>query len=106
MSGWCLEGIHGISKWYVMCQDLSDGQVRTNRVLELSQGSLLGVSKVSGGHLWDVRMVSEMSFDNIKLVVKVIKQLSFCSIITSENYEGGFNAYTDNVDPWIRYYVS
>ena len=77
MSGWCLEGIHGMSEWYVMCQDLSDGQVRTNQVrigkvrsgkyiclegvLQLSQGSLLGVSKVSGGHLWDVLMVCEIS---------------------------------------------
>ena len=40
-------------------------------------------------------------FDNIKLVVKFIKQLSFCSIITSENYEGGFKACTDNVDPGV-----
>ena len=40
-------------------------------------------------------------FDNIKLVVKFIEQLSFCSIITSENYEGGFKAYADNVDPGV-----
>ena len=41
-------------------------------------------------------------FDNIKLVVKVIKQLCFSSIITSENYEGGgFKACTDNVDPGV-----
>ena len=46
-------------------------------------------------------MVCEVSFDNTKLVVKVIKQLSFCSIITSENYEGGFKACTDNVDPGV-----
>ena len=46
-------------------------------------------------------MVCEVSFDNIELVIKVIKQLSFCSIITSENYEGGFKACTDNVDPGV-----
>ena len=40
-------------------------------------------------------------FDNIKLIVKFIEQLSFCSIITSENYEGGFKACTDNVDPGV-----
>ena len=38
-------------------------------------------------------------FDKMKLVVKVIKQLYFCSIIMSENYEGGFKACADNVDP-------
>ena len=32
MSGWCLEGIYGMSEWYVMCLDLSEGQVRTSQV--------------------------------------------------------------------------
>ena len=32
MSGWCLEGICGMSKWYVGCQDVSEEQVRTGKV--------------------------------------------------------------------------
>ena len=34
----------------------------------MGEGCLEGVSKVSGGYLSDVRMVCEVSFDNIKQV--------------------------------------
>ena len=34
MSGWCLEveGIYGMSEWYMMCLDLPEGQVKINQV--------------------------------------------------------------------------
>ena len=32
MSQRCLEGIYGMSEWYVMCLDVSEGQVRTSQV--------------------------------------------------------------------------
>ena len=55
----CLEGIYGLSEWYVMCLNLSEGQVRTNqvRIGKVRTGQdrcLAGVSRVSGGYLWDV----------------------------------------------------
>ena len=31
-SGRCLEGIYGMSEWYVRCLDASEGQVRTCQV--------------------------------------------------------------------------
>ena len=38
-------------------------------------------------------------FDNSKCVIKVIKQLTFCSGITSANFEGGgVKTCTDNAD--------
>ena len=67
----CLEGIYGMSEWYVRCLDVSEGQVRSSQVridkVRTSQvrtgqdRCLEGVSKVSGGYLWEVRMVYEVS---------------------------------------------
>ena len=31
-SGWCLEGIYGLSEWYVRCLDVSEGHLRTSQV--------------------------------------------------------------------------
>ena len=28
----CLEGIYGMSEWYVRCLDVSEGQIRTSQV--------------------------------------------------------------------------
>ena len=51
MSGWCLEGIYGMPKWYVRCLDVSEGQVRTSqvRISKVRSGQLrIGVWRVSG----------------------------------------------------------
>ena len=68
----CLEGIYGMSEWYVRCLDVSEGQVRSSQVrigkaragqvwtgqarclegaLRVSGGSLKGVWRVSMGCL-------------------------------------------------------
>ena len=78
----CLEGIYGMSEWYVRCLDVSEGQVRSSQVrigkartgqvragqdrclagvFRVSRGCLKGVWIVSGGYLWDVCMVCEVS---------------------------------------------
>ena len=31
-SGWCLDGIYGLSECYERCLDVSEGQVRTSQV--------------------------------------------------------------------------
>ena len=63
MSEWCLEGIYGMSEWYVMCLDVSQGQVRTSqvRIGKATTGQdrcLAGVLGVSGGCLKGVWRVS------------------------------------------------
>ena len=78
-----------VSEGQVRRSQVRIGKVKTSQVMTGQDRCLEGVSKVSGGYLWDDRMVCQVSFDNFELVVKVFKQLSFCSIITSETYEGG-----------------
>ena len=63
MSGWCLEGIYGMSEWYVICLDLSEvqfatSQVRIGKVRTGQDRCLLGVPQVSGGCLKGVWRVS------------------------------------------------
>ena len=67
----CLEGIYGMSEWYVRGLDVSEGQVRTSQVRigkartgqvrTVQDRCVAGVLRVSGGYLLDVRMVWEVS---------------------------------------------
>ena len=64
----CLEGIYGMSEWYVRCLDVSEGQVRTSQIrigkartgqVRTGQDRCLeGASRVSGGCLKGVWRVS------------------------------------------------
>ena len=63
MSQRCVEGIYGMSKWYVRCLDVSEGQVRTSQVrigkARTGQDRCLeGALRVSGGCLKGVWRVS------------------------------------------------
>ena len=67
----CLEGIYGMSEWYVRCQDVSEGQVRTSKVRidKVNTGAYM----VSGRCLKGVRRLSvEYSNDmqGVKMYLK------------------------------------
>ena len=54
--------------------------------------NILVISNYEGGSRLVLTMLTQglgPKFDNSKCVIKVIKQLTFCSGITSANFEGG-----------------
>ena len=58
-----LEGIYGMSEWYIRCLDVYEGQVRTSqvRIGKVRTGQdrcLADVLRVSGGCLKDIWTVS------------------------------------------------